>query len=143
MQINLLNDFFTKLNSILKINYGGCCYVTYTLVRYCEQHNIPYSVIFADDDNIFYNVERKIINRSKNGIFSNGEYSCNHIYLKIGKYEINKNRKYNYKFISKNISAKDLLWVYQKGNWSDIYDRSNNNLLGKFLNKICDNTLNV
>lgn len=141
MKINLLNNLLSDIDNILDINSGGCCYIAYIIAKYCDLHNIKYSVIFTDYEDLFSNVDNLIKNRSSKGIFDDSEYSCNHIYLKINNICINK-EELEYSYESDIINSDDLLWIYRNGDWNETYDTANNSIISKFINKICERTLN-
>ena len=141
MKINLLNKILSDIDNILDINCGGCCYIAYVIAKYCDTHNIPYYVVFTDNEDLFSNVDERIKSRSRTGIFDDGEYSCNHIYLNINNMNINFDTFMEYHYKSNSINSDDLLWIYKRGNWNDIYDKNNNSIISKFINKICEKTL--
>lgn len=139
---SLLNKLLLYMDNIFYLNDGGCCYIAYVIARNCEKYKIPYKVVFCDEEDIFpEDIVSKIKKRSKKGIFTDQEYSCCHINIKIKNININP-MDWDFEYETNDINSKDLLWIYRKGDWNKCYETSNNSLISKFLNKVCEKTLN-
>ena len=132
-----LNNLCQKLDILYDINNGGCCYVAYKIAKQLDKLNIKYELVVFDY--ISKNkslISKEVINKRKNikdneSVVGNG--TCNHycLYLRgygyINKGDFDDRNKY---FI-KNISYKNIRWIYKKGDWNDEYLISKNSIVSK------------
>lgn len=145
MYLEKLNNLLNDLDSIIKINHGGCCYIAYLIARNCEYRNIKYQVVIRDSDITPKDTRKyysKIKRRASGGIFPDDQYACNHIYIRIKGININPDGDYgDENECVMNLNSKDLLWIYRMGEWNESYDTTNNSILSKFINIICEKVL--
>lgn len=141
-----INDLCKELDNKWSINTGGCCFVSSIIAKHLEKLKIKYKLVlyFYEGDNgwnppswIKQGIKDRNVYR-----FPSGENTCSHyaIYIpKIKKFLNKPNRfsksKYERMFIN-GINCSDLTWIYDTGEWNDIYNRSNNGPITKRLNSI-------
>ena len=133
INITQLNQLLKDLDKVLKINSGGCCYIAYIIAKNLEKYKIPFKVILMDDtlkEPSYY------FQGIKNRELSVIDYGFAHVCIKVYSKVINP---YRFRMDSRTIEldSKDLLWLYRRGDWNEMYDTTNNNILIRFLNKIC------
>lgn len=108
-----MKDLLVKLNQINQIpniNFGGCAIVSLAVQRYLNQRNIQSKIVFS------YRWRRP------KGYLK----SCNHSYLKIGKYLYDSEKVYdkvpNYKRIIQD--EYDLInCINREDEWNDSFNR--------------------
>lgn len=132
-----LKQLITFINDAYNINNGGCCYLSYLLAKQLEKHNIPFLVGISWETGCSIDkIKNNIINRSKDGVFSDDDYGCYHISIQIEGVDINSLYYNDTEYIS--LTSKDLYWLYNKGlkngNWNFTYDINNNKIISKFIN---------
>lgn len=138
-----LNDLCDILNELYRINAGGCCYVSYIIAKYLESKNIPYVVCVYNDDCFTYDSEtiyNNIKTRSRKGVFDLYTYSCFHIWIKIGKFDINSDNLEPERVL--NITSKDLKWLYNKADWNETYNPNNNKLIKNMIYGVLNGIFN-
>lgn len=126
------------------INVGGSCFAASVIAKHLDILNIKYYLVVTDyyDKNVTC-VTNEIKNRKVNKLARNsicGNNTCNHYYLYIPKYSIKINYDYsreNTIFI-KEITYKDIVWIYKKGDWNNYYNTDNNNKFINLINSICN-----
>lgn len=116
--VRKLNFIVTELDQSYEINSGGCCYFAYRIAYWLERYGIDYYFIIQDD--------KPIINEA-------GKHYCIQI-LSNGLF-INKSSKYSHiKSIKR--TANEILEYYNKSEWSEKYDISNNCIVDKYIDGI-------
>lgn len=135
-----LNQVCLKLNDDYRINYGGCCFVAYLLMKHFENLNIhPTFIIESEDEEVdckeFLNCVHKRNNDNCNGL---GDNTCHHYFIHIPRIgyinseyiaDSNLNR-------FKGLSSKDVKWIYKSGSWNDDYKTKNNAMIGRKISQV-------
>lgn len=135
INITQLNSLLIDLDKILKINSGGCCYIAYIIAKNLEKYKIPFKVILMDDD---LKEQSYYFQGIKNREPSVVDYGFAHVCIKVYSKVINPYRfKDRIGLRTVELNSKDLLWMYRRGDWNELYDITNNSILIRFLNKIC------
>ena len=129
--LNLLCD---RLDRDYNINYGGCCFVAYLMMKHFERLGFhPILVIESDCEEIdggeFLDcVQNRICDCG--GI---GSQTCYHYFVSIpGAGYVNAGdycRDSLNKF--RGLSAKDVQWIYKTGDWNSEYETRNNPMVGR------------
>ena len=133
-----LNSLCRFLDSCYDINSGGCCYISYLIAKHLEELKVKYSVVILD-----YEVDKEDVNedeiivsikKHKHNLFT-GSKVGNHYALKIEDEIINPSSiEEDYQLIcTDEIKAKDLKWVYDTGDWNDLYDIARNKYISSFI----------
>lgn len=118
---NELNRLFSLLDRSYNINWGGCCWLTYCLAINFDRLNIPYSLVIYDGDGDATLAANNINCRVPQ--FPTGEETASHYTLKVkGLGILNKSQGDPF-IVVDNISADDILWIYNEGDWNDCYNR--------------------
>ena len=135
-----LNQVCLKLHDDYRINYGGCCFIAYLLMKHFENLNIhPTFIIESDykevDHKEFLNCVHKRNNDNCNGL---GENTCHHYFIyipKIGYVNPGRIIKSNLnKF--EGLSSKDIKWIYKSGDWNNDYNTENNAMIGRKISQV-------
>lgn len=138
--LNKINKVCDELNNTYNINLGGCCYVAACIAEEFDSLNIPYSLaIYPDVEICCPNnyIREHIISRDSNCITLGDDVVC-HYALKlshVGIVNIDDREEEDYILI-KNISAKDIMFVYKSGSWNSCYHTKYNKLVKDKLHEI-------
>lgn len=115
--VRKLNFIVTELDRSYEINSGGCCYLAYMIAYWLERYGIDYYFIIQDDKPIIDNT---------------GKHYC--LQIIPDKY-INKLNEYAHIKSIKRTSS-EILEYYNKSNWSEKYDISNNRIVDKYIDGV-------
>lgn len=139
-----LNNLFVYLDNVFNINAGGCCFVSYVLAKRLECIEEEFKLVLYDEDNYLRDLSSSDIKRNiKNRETSNcptGNFTCCHYALET-KYLgiINPSDFLGEDYMSiKDISSKDILWIYEKGSWNSLYNSEVNDIIEENINLIFD-----
>lgn len=130
-----LNCLCNCLNNLYDINNGGCCYVAYLIAYHLDKLNIRYNLVIydyikKDERKIEYEILNRHIPNSITGI-----NTCDHYCISISGDIINKSdSSYLEKHVIKNVTNKNIKWIYKKGNWNKMYDRNNDKFVRRMIN---------
>ena len=130
-----LNVLCDRLDQDYNINFGGCCFVAYLMIKHFEKIGLhPTLIIESDcgdiDEDDFLDC---VYTRSGNcqGL---KDQTCYHYFIyipEINKY-INSGEIYeDYLYEFQGLSAKDVHWIYKTGDWNSDYDRKNSPMVGR------------
>ena len=135
-----LNQVCLKLHRDYHINYGGCCFIAYLLMKHFENLNIhPNLIIESEYEEVnrkeFLNCVHYRNNDNCNGL---GDNTCRHYFIHIPKigyvnsgYIEDSNLN---KF--KGLSSKDVKWIYKSGSWNKDYETKNNAMIGRKISQV-------
>ena len=127
-----LNNLCNCLNTSYRINYGGCCYTAYCIAKMLEQVDLKFSLVVFDDA---YEVQ-----------------SINHLQdlpESMQHYAIVLNDQENVKCLNCELSdfqihhqiyktnSLEILDYYLNNAWNEEYDRNNNPIVQKQIEKFC------
>lgn len=119
-----LDSICNTLNTIYDINNGGCCYIAYVIAEILEKENIQF-LVMVDADDCLENFK---------------DYNdVHHIWIQTEdsgyKIDINKGgweSGYDYCYVT----SKDILDMYNKGEWNDMYNASKNRFIKHIINEL-------
>lgn len=124
------------LNKLYSINSGGCCYVAYLIAHHLDRLNVKYNLIIYDYER---KDEARINSEIKNRCLPNsvtGKRTCEHYCISIsGGGIVNRcDVIYLKKYVVKDITNKNLKWLYRNGDWNPAYNRNNNKYVKGIIN---------
>lgn len=130
-----LNVLCDRLDQDYNINFGGCCFVAYLMMKHFEKIGLHPTLIIesdceeVDEDDFLDCVYTR--SGSCQGIKSQ---TCYHyfVYIPEVKEYVNSGKFYEeslYKF--QGLSAKDVHWIYKTGSWNSHYDRKDSPMVGR------------
>lgn len=133
-----LESMFRHLDRHYNINYGGCCWVTYCLALNFERLGIDFDLIIYDEDEYSAEEAYYTIKERRAGSFPTGDCTAYHYTLRItGMGTLNKSEEHFIKV--SGITAEDIYWIYEKGDWNSCYNyRLNNDI-----KNLIDSTFNI
>ena len=124
------------LDKLYSINSGGCCYVAYLIACHLDKLRIKY-------DLVIYDYKRKdeacINSKVQNMCLPNsvtGKRTCEHYCISIsGGGVVNEGDvTYLKKYVVRNITSRNLKWLYRNGDWSEMYNRDDNEYVKGMIN---------
>lgn len=130
-----LNALCDRLDQDYNINFGGCCFVAYLMMKHFEKIGLHPTLVIEngckkiDEDDFLDCVHTRSGNCQ--GI---KDQTCYHYFVyipEIDKY-VNSSEfceEYLYKF--QGLSAKDVHWIYKTGDWNSEYNRKNSPMVGR------------
>lgn len=124
------------LDDIYDINSGGCCYIAYLIALHLDKLRIKYKLIIYDDKRLDeHYVNEEILNRSLPNSVT-GKQTCLHYCIFIpGGGIINKGDSSGLrKYTVKDITNKNIKWLYKNGHWNPTYNCSNNKRIKGIIN---------
>ena len=137
--VNDLNTLCGRLDEDYNINYGGCCFVAYILMKNFESIGInPILVIESDCDEIdgveFLDRVRDR-NIECNGLGSN---TCNNYFVSIPKVGYVNAGDFYRDSLNKfrGLTSKDVQWIYKTGDWNSCYETKNNAMVGRMIKQV-------
>lgn len=133
-----LNNLCEFLDNSYDINCGGCCYISHLIAKHLESLNIEYSVVILD-----YEIDKEDINedevitsikKHKHNLLT-GRDVGNHYALKIEDEIINPSSIDEDRTIicTNEIKSKDLKWIYDTGDWNDMYNIARNKYISSYI----------
>lgn len=115
-----LNNLCEYLDDKYHINHGGCCFIAYCISRMLEKDKIPFTVC--------------VLGYREFPSMRSIDFGQNHYYLQIGNIDINYSECYCTELSNfSNVTSRMLLFHYNKYEWNDYYDFSNNLMIKKFI----------
>lgn len=130
-----LNVLCDRLDQDYNINFGGCCFVAYLIMKHFEKIGLhPTLIIESDCENIDQDDFLDCVHTRSGNCQGLKDQTCYHYFIYIP--EINKYinsgeifEDYFYEF--QGLSAKDVHWIYKTGNWNNNYNRKNSPMVGR------------
>ena len=121
-----LDQLCQCLDNLYSINSGGCCYVAYLIAYHLDRLKVKYDLVIYDDSRKdVVDINFSILNmKLPNSV--TGKKTCMHYCLSIsGGGIVNKgNFSMWEKHIIKDITSKNLKWLYRNGAWNRAYNRN-------------------
>ena len=130
-----LNILCDRLDKDYNINFGGCCFVAYLIMKHFEKIGLHPTLIIEND---CYDIDKNtfldcVYTRSGNCLGIKDQ-TCFHYFIyipEINKY-INSGEIYeDYLYEFQGLSAKDVHWIYKTGDWNNNYNRKNSPMVGR------------
>ena len=130
-----LNALCDRLDQDYNINFGGCCFVAYLMMKHFEKIGLhPTLVIENDCEKINEDDFLDCVHTRSGNCQGIKDQTCYHYFVYIPEIDKYVNScefygEYLYKF--QGLSAKDVHWIYKTGDWNSEYDRKNNPMVGR------------
>ena len=124
------------LNKLYSINNGGCCYVAYLIACHLDRLKIKYDLVIYD----YQKKDEVCINSEVQNMYLpnsvTGKQTCEHYCISIsGGGVVNKGDvTYLKKYVVRDITSRNLKWLYRNGYWNRMYSRSNNKCVKGMIN---------
>lgn len=140
--IEELNTLCEDLHEDYQINYGGCCFVAYILMKNFESIGIRTELVIedgcneCDDDNLYQNVKQR--NKNCGGL---GYGTCTHyfIYVPSAKVWVNsEDCDEDDMHYFPNLDSKDVHWIYKTGSWNSTFYRKHRPMIGRRIKQVFD-----
>ena len=130
-----LNVLCDRLDQDYNINFGGCCFVAYLIIKHFEKIGLhPTLIIESDCENIDQDDFLDCVHTRSGNCQGLKDQTCYHYFIyipEINKY-INSGEIYeDYLYEFQGLSAKDVHWIYKTGDWNSDYDRKNSPMVGR------------
>lgn len=130
-----LNVLCDRLDQDYNINFGGCCFVAYLIMKHFEKIGLhPTLIIESDCENIDQDDFLDCVHTRSGNCQGLKDQTCYHYFIYIS--EINKYinsgeifEDYLYEF--QGLSAKDVHWIYKTGDWNNNYNKKSNPMVGR------------
>lgn len=124
------------LDKLYSINSGGCCYVAYLIACHLDKLKVKYDLVIYDDKrkNKSYINSEVIHMYLPNSV--TGKQTCVHYCISIsGGGVVNEGDvTYLKKYVIRDITSRNLKWLYRNGNWNKMYNRDNNKYVKGMIN---------
>ena len=130
--LNLLCD---RLDRDYNINFGGCCFVAYLMMKHFERIGVhPTLVIESDCGEIDGDEFLDCVHSRDHNCQGMGSQTCYHYFVLIPEIDEYVNAgdfcaESLYKF--RGLTAKDVHWLYKTGDWNCEYERRNSPMVGR------------
>ena len=130
-----LNILCDRLDQDYNINFGGCCFVAYLMMKHFEKIGLhPTLIIESDCDDIDGDNFLDCVRTRSGNCQGLKNQTCYHYFVYIPEVDEYVNsgefyEEYLYKF--RGLSAKDVHWIYRTGDWNNNYDRRNSPMVGR------------
>lgn len=130
-----LNTLCDRLDQDYNINFGGCCFVAYLMMKHFEKIGLhPILVIESDCEKIDEDNFLECVHTRSGNCQGLKDQTCYHYFIYIPEIDEYVNlsefyEDYIYKF--QGLSAKDVHWIYKTGNWNSNYNRKNSPMVGR------------
>jgi hypothetical protein len=134
-----LNTLCDRLDEDYNINYGGCCYVAYILMKNFEAIGIhPVLVIESDCDEIDGDEFLDCVHDRVDECNGLGYNTCCHYFVQIPKIGYVNSGSFSRDSLNKfkGLSAKDVQWIYKTGDWNSCYETKNNAMVGRRIKQV-------
>ena len=130
-----LNVLCDRLDQDYNINYGGCCFVAYLMVKHFEKIGLhPILIVESDCEDIDENDFLDCVRTRSGNCQGLKSQTCYHYFIyipEIDKY-VNSGTIYEeYLYEFQGLSAKDVHWIYKTGDWNREYNRKNSPMVGR------------
>ena len=137
--ISELNNLCDRLDEDYNINYGGCCFVAYLMMKNFEALGIhPVLVIESDCDEIDGGEFLDCVRDRDNNCNGLGYNTCCHYFVSIPKIGYVNAGDFDRESLNKfrGLSAKDVQWIYKTGDWNNEYETRNNPMVGRRIRQV-------
>jgi len=130
-----LNVLCDRLDQDYNINFGGCCFVAYLMMKHFEKIGLhPTLIIESDCEDIDGDDFLDCVHTRSGNCQGLKDQTCYHYFVYIPEVDEYVNsgefyEEYLYKF--RGLSAKDVHWIYKTGDWNSSYDRKNSPMVGR------------
>ena len=130
-----LNVLCDRLDQDYNINFGGCCFVAYLMMKHFEKIGLhPILVIDNDCEKIDEDDFLDCVHTRSGNCQGIKNQTCYHYFVYIPEIDeyVNSGEFYEdslYKF--QGLSAKDVHWIYRTGDWNSNYNRKNSPINNK------------
>ena len=130
-----LNALCDRLDQDYNINFGGCCFVAYLMMKHFEKIGLhPTLVIENDCKKIDEDDFLDCVHTRSGNCQGIKDQTCYHYFVYIPEIDKYVNscefyEDYLYKF--QGLSAKDVHWIYKTGDWNSEYNRKNSPMVGR------------
>ena len=130
-----LNVLCDRLDQDYNINFGGCCFVAYLMMKHFEKIGLHPTLIIESDCGDIDGDDFLDCVRTRSGNCQGlKDQTCFHYFVYISEVDKYVNsgefyEEYLYKF--RGLSAKDVHWIYKTGDWNVNYDRKNSPMVGR------------
>jgi hypothetical protein len=130
-----LNVLCDRLDQDYNINFGGCCFVAYLMMKQFEKIGLhPTLIIESDCGEIDGDDFLDCVHTRSGNCQGLKDQTCYHYFVYIPEVDEYVNsgelyEEYLYKF--RGLSAKDVHWIYRTGDWNSNYDRKNSPMVGR------------
>jgi hypothetical protein len=130
-----LNVLCDRLDQDYNINFGGCCFVAYLMMKHFEKIGLhPTLIIESDCEDIDGDDFLDCVHTRSGNCQGLKDQTCYHYFVYIPEVDEYVNagefyEEYLYKF--RGLSAKDVHWIYRTGDWNSNYDRKNSPMVGR------------
>lgn len=136
-----LNKECKRLHNKYRINSGGCCWVSYILMRHFERLGIKVWLCidndynYLDTDEFEYDLKNRNINSNATGL---GENVCSHYFIQIPEIgPINPDISEEW-LIYKVATSRDVKWIYDTGHWNHTFELRHRAIVGRRIKAIFD-----
>lgn len=130
-----LNVLCDRLDQDYNINFGGCCFVAYLIMKHFEKIGLhPTLIIESDCENIDQDDFLDCVHTRSGNCQGLKNQTCYHYFIyipEINKY-INSGEIFeDYLYEFQGLSAKDVHWIYKTGDWNNNYNKKSNPMVGR------------
>lgn len=130
-----LNVLCDRLDQDYNINFGGCCFVAYLIMKHFEKIGLhPTLIIESDCENIDQDDFLDCVHTRSGNCQGLKDQTCYHYFIyipEINKY-INSGEIFeDYLYEFQGLSAKDVHWIYKTGDWNNNYNKKSNPMVGR------------
>ena len=130
-----LNILCDRLDKDYNINFGGCCFVAYLMMKHFEKIGFhPTLIIENDCDDIDKDTFLDCVYTRSGNCQGIKDQTCFHYFIyipEINKYVNSGNFCEERLFKFQGLSSKDIHWIYKTGDWNSEYDRKNSPMIGR------------
>ena len=125
-----LNILCDRLDQDYNINFGGCCFVAYLMMKHFEKIGLhPILVIENDCEKIDEDDFLDCVHTRSGNCQGIKNQTCYHYFVYIPEIDeyVNSSECYeDYLYKFQGLSAKDVHWMYRTGDSNSEYNRKNN-----------------
>lgn len=130
-----LNVLCDRLDQDYDINFGGCCFVAYLMMKHFEKIGLHPTLIIESDCGEIDGDDFLDCVRTRSGNCQGlKDQTCFHYFVYIPEVDeyVNSGEFYeDYLYKFRGLSAKDVHWIYKTGDWNVNYDRKNSPMVGR------------
>ena len=130
-----LNILCDRLDQDYNINFGGCCFVAYLMMKHFEKIGLhPILVIENDCEKINEDDFLDCVHTRSGNCQGIKDQTCYHYFVYIPEIDeyVNSGECYeDYLYKFQGLSAKDVHWIYRTGHWNSEYNRKNSPMVGR------------
>jgi hypothetical protein len=137
--VSELNTLCDRLDEDYNINFGGCCYVAYLMMKNFESIGIHPVLVIEDDceeidDEEFINCVHDRVDEC-GGL---GYNTCCHYFVYIPKVGYVNSGRFSKESLNKvkGLTSKDVQWIYKTGDWNSCYEKRNNAMVGRKIKQV-------